>query len=360
VKRFAPALVAGFLLLGLIPGTATATFAGAVDQSNTGLTNSTNSSQNLAQTFTSGKTGLLTGVSLHMRATSGSMAVALEPTTGGLPNDGVPVLATSDPGTPPSTADWVEFVFVTPTVVVAGTTYAIVFNMGALGGIPTVDSSADTYAGGQALLKGASWGPVNVAVGDFAFKTFVQPQTTTLGWDKAQIIGGVTTPLTLTETIVFPGLLDPQIDMIALPSWFTATGVVCTSQIAPADCILANVGAGGTMNVTPDDLTITVTITGHGSPLASADGTVGTASGQGCMIYTAAPVVRPAATLGTCVVGSANVAVVSVLGTPPPTATGGSETPAAPGSSLWLLPMALLALLASSLVVIRRWEQRVK
>ena len=230
--------------------------------------------------------------------------------------------------------------------------------------MPTADGGGDTYAGGQALTNVGTWVVVGGSLFDWAFKTLVDPQTTTLAWNHAQILGGATTPLTLTETIVFPGLFDPAVEQVALPSWFTVTGVTCSSQIAPGDCILANVAPAGSMNVVSNGSPVVVTLTGTASPLVGAVRTTGTGSAEGCMIYTAPDIAVPNQLPGgICVTGNATVAVVAPLGTPPPTATSGTPPPTAtsgtrapsePGSSLLLLPMALLAFAGSSLLVVNR------
>jgi hypothetical protein len=364
VKRPALALSAGFLLLALLPGSTLASFGGVLDQSDTTVTAIANSSSNLAQTFTAGKTGLLTNVQLYMASSSGSLNVTVETTSSGLPS-GVGV-ANSNPATPTTTAGWVDFSFPAPPAVTSGVMYAIVFNLSSLGGVPSADgTTADTYPGGQALVySGSSWVSVNVNFSDFAFKTYVDPQTTTLQWDKTQVVGGVTTSLTLAETVVFPGLVDPVVKQDALPSWFTVTGVACSSQIAAADCILANVAPGSSLTVTPNGNPITVTLTGTASPALAAIGTVGTGKAEGCMDYLSVEVVTPAQPAPTlCVAGQTDVAVMaapSPTTTPPPTATGGSRSSNEPGSSIWWLPIGLIGLLSGALLLLNRQRRLVR
>jgi hypothetical protein len=336
--------------MALLPGSTLASFIGTVDQENTVIGNGgTNSSQPLAQTFTAGKTGLLTQIQLSMRATGGDMGLQIEATTGGLPNG--TVLATTVHTTPSNLSNWCAFSLVSPIPVIAGTTYAIVFDMTPLTGVPTADSSGDTYSGGQALLNsGSSWGAVNGIVLDWDFKTLVDPQTTTVHWDKTHVYAGTTTPLTLTETVVFPGLFDPLVESVALPSWFTVTGVACSSQIAPADCIVANVAPGSSMAATSNGDPVVVTLTGTASPALGAAGTVGAGRAEGCMDYSvSAPNI--------CVTGQANVSVLAIGIIPAPTATASSLPANAPNSSILWLPIGLIGFLGTALLLIRRRQQ---
>ena len=133
MKRPALALSAGILIMALLPGSTLASFIGTVDQENTVISNGgTNSSQPLAQTFTAGETGLLTQVQLSMRATGGDIGLQIEATTGGLPNG--TVLATTVNTSPSNISGWCAFSLVSPIPVIAGTKYAIVFDMSPLTG----------------------------------------------------------------------------------------------------------------------------------------------------------------------------------------------------------------------------------
>lgn len=354
------------LMVALLPGTATAFALGTVpDQSDTTLTAAVNTDTDLAQTFTAGLTGQLTDVGLNLASPSGSLTVAITATSGGSPT-GAP-LATSDPVTPGSSASWLDFSFASPTNVTSGVMYAIVFNLSSLGGVPTASgSAADTYSGGAALTNtGSSWVSINASFSDLAFATYVRTQTTTLAWDKAQVVAGATTPLTLTETFTFSpigaltvGGAQPNtvtvaaaVAQVVLPSWFTVTGVACSSQIAALDCVLANVGPGFT--VTTDGNPVTVTLTGTASPALAAVGTTGTGTAEGCASYPELNLV-PAQLPGVCVNGSANVAVGAANTTPPPTTAYGSRSATEPGSATWLLPAGLIGLLGAALLINRQ------
>ncbi|HEX7490647.1 MAG TPA: hypothetical protein VF337_02970 [Candidatus Limnocylindrales bacterium] len=349
MKRPALALSAGILMMALLPGSTLATFIGTVDQENTVISNGgTNSSQPLAQTFTAGKTGLLTQIQLSMRATGGDIGLQIEATTGGLPNG--TVLATTVHTSPSNISGWCAFSLASPIPVIAGTKYAIVFDMSPLTGVPTADSSGNTYPGGQALLKsGSTWGAVNGLVLDWDFKTLVDPQTTTLHWDKTYIYAGTTTPLTLTETVVFPGLFDPLIESVALPSWFTVTGVACSSQIAGGDCIVANVAPGSSMAATSNGDPVVVTLTGTASPALGAAGTAGAGRAEGCMQYTESQNI--------CVTGQANVSVLAIGATPPPTTTDSSLPTNAPNSSILWLSIGLIGFLGTALLLFGRRQR---
>lgn len=382
MKRSALALSASILLVALLPGSAMA--AAVVDQSNnpSGTPAPTiGTPGDIAQTFTAGKTGLLTEVDLYMNGT-GTYPVRIESTTGaGLPagdNLGGGL------GTPVNPEGWVSFVLGSPVAVTAGQVYAIVFNTG---NTAAAWGSGDTYAGGQALIVNGVWMSMQAwlpssLLYDFAFKTFVDPQTTKLQWDKSQVVAGSTTPLTLTETVVFPaaaqiGLPAAKPDVFvgqtwsvksdALPAWFTLTGVACSAQIATLDCTLANVAPGSSLGVTPDGNPITLTLTGTASPALAAVGT-GTGRAEGCVDYNELVLdVVPAAIVTSCVADQAIVAVVAPAATPtppaatpPPTTTGGSRSPNDPSSSTLLLTLGLTGFAGVSLMLVNRGQRRIR
>jgi hypothetical protein len=169
MKRRAFALCVCLLLLGLMPGS-TLAVSGVRDQSNpsTDLNPACSSAARdypLAQTFTAGKSGLLTEVDLWMTGDgTTSFAVKIEGTTsGGAPND-ADVLATAT-ATPASTAGWVKFIFSTPPSITSATVYAIVFSTGLIFAV----CAADPYAGALAWNDDGSWS----SGGEMAFQTFV-------------------------------------------------------------------------------------------------------------------------------------------------------------------------------------------
>jgi hypothetical protein len=381
MKRSALAMAAAIALALSVPGMASATvIAGVLDQSNPADTPSAGSVNWMAQTFTAGKSGLLTYVQLWLEHTDG-LSVSIRSTTGGLPDFGD--LSTSPTEYPTNTAGWVFFPLGVPVPMNAGTTYAIVFNTNQIGA-DTAYGSGDTYAGGQAYeYLGGSWGAVSGGtLKDFAFQTYVDPQTTTLQWDKAQVVVGVPTPLTLTETLVFPAynrnllILNAQpavpgptwsVTSVNLPTWFSVASVVCSSQILPADCTPANVAPSKSMNLTPDGNPVILTLTGSATATA-----VGAATGnaQGCVAYYVVAVgvapageAQPAAVTTVCVSGQATVNVVAPNATPgptpPPTSTDRAPAPAEPGFILWLLPFCLAAM-GGSLFMFSRRQGRIR
>lgn len=396
MKRPALALSAGILLLALMPGSATAVpIVGVLDQWNASGPSSIGATNDLAQTFTAGKTGLLTTVQLYMNGTGG-IGISIEATTGGLPS-GVHLGGGS--ATPTNASDWVTFIL-SPVPVIDGETYAIVFNTGATA---AAWGSGDNYSRGQALMySGTAWGANSGAIKDFSFRTYVDPQATQLQWDKAQVVAGSSTPLTLTETFAFPGYSGGQLNMGAepdapspwtlqsdtLPAWFTPTGVTCAGQVAPADCTLANVAPGASLPVTPDGnpIKIVLTLTGTASP-ALADVGTGTGKAEGCVAYPefVSPVVAPAQQIQSCVAGQATVAVVAPAATPtpapnptptpapnptptptprpatpPPTTADSPGSSNGPGPSLWLLPIGLVLAIGGALLLVDRQQRRIR
>ncbi|HEY5486988.1 MAG TPA: hypothetical protein VIK06_05010 [Candidatus Limnocylindrales bacterium] len=160
-----PALV--FALLAS-PGLTAAT-SGTPDQSNspTEVSCSNYSSSPLAQTFTAGKSGPLSGVDLWMdQDGSAAVTLSIEGTTAGQPDD--TVLATAS-AIPPGTGAWVDFTFSSPPSVTAGTIYAIVFNMPRYSHI----CGAGTYASGHAWDYDSAWFSYGGDAGEFAFQTYV-------------------------------------------------------------------------------------------------------------------------------------------------------------------------------------------
>jgi hypothetical protein len=125
------------------------------------------SSSPLAQTFTAGQTGPLTGVDLWMNEDGiAAVTLSIEGTTAGKP-DGT-VLATAS-ATPLGSGAWVDFSFSSPPTVTAGNMYAIVFNMPLYSHI----CGAGAYAGGRAWDYDAAWFSYGGDTGEFAFQTYV-------------------------------------------------------------------------------------------------------------------------------------------------------------------------------------------
>jgi hypothetical protein len=352
------------------------------------------SGSDLAQTFTAGKYGLLSGVDLYLAQDgSGSLTASIEATASGHPTGPALVSASS---TVSSTPGWVHFSFLTPLSVVKDTVYAIVFNTGDGG---AWYGSTDTYPGGQALMAASPWNTLGDSP-DFAFRTYVDTVGTQLQWDKAQITAGTSTPLTLTATMTYVNgveathygaFLGPPV-----PTWFTPTGITCSDTanvIVQADCTLANFGSGfASFPASATGDILTVTVTGTAAPTSTDVGTPGTAMANACIYYTAltfcsdatasvdviaaaatptptpaaTPTPTPAATptptpaaTPTPTPAATPTPFASLRGataaTPPTTSTGVGPGSDGSGSTIWLLVVALLALFGGLLVLdIRR------
>ena len=210
MKRRAFALCASLLLVGLVPGSTLAIPTSNLDQSAaTGSTVAPVSPSTgiplLAQTFTAGRGGLLTGVDLSLAVNgTANTCVALQrvhSVGGNMVPDGSG-LATAGckdvTGASSSTPSWVHFSFTSEPVVTPGTMYSIVFDAGPA---RAFGPPADLYAGGAGWsnLTGAGWTGI-ASLSDFGFRTYVDDVGTVLQWDKPQITGGTTTLLTTPAT----------------------------------------------------------------------------------------------------------------------------------------------------------------
>src|SRR5450759_672971 len=161
MKRGALALGMGLLLLSLAPASALAIDPTSnLDQSAATGSTSTGLSV-MAQTFTAGRGGLLTGVDLSL-AINGTTTVSISlenvhNVAGFMFPDGI-VRASgsrSVTGVSASTPSWVHFSFTSEPTVASGTMYAIVFDPGAAG---VLGALPDLYAGGRAWASsGSSW-----------------------------------------------------------------------------------------------------------------------------------------------------------------------------------------------------------
>ena len=372
MKRRALALLAGILLLGLLPGSASAITPTPLDQSNAMEANHTLGSGNtldLAQTFQAGKTGMMTEADLWM---DGGQSVNLElhDVSGGQP--GTNVLASAIATEPGGAGGWTHFVFSNPYGVTAGTEYALVFDTSSAG---AVYGSSNTYLNGQAwILSSGSW--VSVAAPsfpdrpDWAFRTYVDTVAVDLHWDKAQILGGHGTTLTLTIAATFTygaQLQSYNMGVVSLPSWFTPTVFTCPASVPLANCNLtALMTTGVTFAPASGYETQTVTMTGTASPAAGDIGTPGVGEAGACMEYRVltAGQFNPSAGPPNCSIPTASVDVVSVLPSPslrvtaPPTNAGAEPASSGPDGAVPLLPIALLAFFGGALVMVSRRRRR--
>lgn len=135
------------------------------------------SSNALAQTFTSTKTGDLDQVDLFVGGgISQPLAVQIQSVTmAGAPSGTVLASASVDAASVPDLGGWVSFMFISPAAVQANTAYAIVTPF-----VPDVyawwRSSGDVYAGGTAFSQ-RPMTPWIAAPTDFAFRTYVATST---------------------------------------------------------------------------------------------------------------------------------------------------------------------------------------
>jgi hypothetical protein len=402
MKRRALAICASLLLVGLVPGSTLAISTSNLDQWNNpaaGLGQFASGAVNWAQTFTAGEYGLLSGVDLYLSLVGGgNLTASIEATASGQPTG--PVLKSASNAVP-ATAGWVHFSFPTPLSVVQDSVYAIVIN-------PTVDGvwygSTNTYPGGHAFEAGAPWNTLSDPL-DFAFRTYVDTVGNQLQWDKVQVTAGTSTPLTLTATMTDANGVEATYYFAFLgsvPTWFTPTGITCSdtaSKIVQVDCTLVNfkAGFGSHIHASATGDILTFTVTGTAAPAPADVGTPGVAGTNACINYpallycrgatasvdviaapataapptaappTAAPptAAPPTAAPPTAAPPTAAPPTVAPTptptpsptkaATPPPTSTGAGPASDDPGSTLWLLPLALVALFGGLLVLdIRR------
>jgi hypothetical protein len=383
MKRRALAICASLLLVGLVPGSTLAIPTSNLDQYNDpamSLNHYVGSESDLAQTFTAGKSGLLSGVDLYIRSENGSVSlpVSIEATASGLPTGSALKSASSTVSSP---AGWVHFSFLTPLSVVKDTVYAIVFNTGGNG---AWFGSTNTYPGGQAFIAGPPTPPWNAEAdpADFAFRTYVDDVGTQLLWDKPQITAGTSTPLTLTATMTYANGVEAThygALLKVVPTWFTPTGITCSdtaSEIVPADCTVANFWNGfvNLILASPSGDILTFIVTGTAAPASTDVGTPGTGKANACIDYLAltfcgdatasVDVIAAAATAAPPTAAPPTVAPTPTpsptkAATPPPTSTGAGPASDDPGSTLWLLPLALIALFGGLLVFVTRQRRRI-
>jgi hypothetical protein len=174
MKRVLLALLAGLLTLALIPDMAAASTY-TVDQTNVVADTYVQDSGIDAQTFTAGLYGSMDSVELWLAATSASVHVTLQGTTGNPPVPdgnvhGSRTLGVTSPG-----GNWYRFVFTTNYIVIPGHVYAIVV-------LPTDNaqlwgSAANHYSRGRALtFSGGHW-VAEPGVADFSFYSNVSVMT---------------------------------------------------------------------------------------------------------------------------------------------------------------------------------------
>lgn len=347
MRRVLLAVCASVFLAAALPGLSLAIVSDTLDQENNSTAGNSNTASDMGQTFTAGKTGLLDRVELLMgNVGGGTMAVHLWSTSGGVPDTELDASSFASPGAGPS---WVEFDFMTTQPVVAGTTYAITFNLSGLTGIglnvPVVyGSNGNAYGGGQSITKsGSSW--VELVTGfDMSFRTYLREQTTSAAFSVTHVDAGTSTAVTLTETIHFPQILiaptvvvpaavpnwSAKID--SLPSWFNVSGISCpdSAQISLANCVLANIAPGHAIPITPTGNPLQIVLSGTVSPAYGVSGAFN-ATVEGCAVY-----VGP---ITSCVSAQAPIAVGAA--TAPPTTTSAPLNGSSSGGGIALAVAAI-------------------
>jgi hypothetical protein len=343
-RGFLAAAAAALFVLALVPGAAGAfpLVPGDLDQhvGDSGSVLPIGTQGNAIQTFTAGKTGLLTYVSLPCMTTDQGQVISLSVAVG----TASATSACTFPG------GWTRFVFDTPPEVVTGTQYAMTFT----GGEYTESSAVwltvagSSYAGGSFSEAGMPVGGID----DVAFETFVQPAPTlTYTWDPSQVTAGTYTDLTITIVADFPGAALPNVASVnrpapattdsyirmtdGFPADYDATGVVCSAEIAPADCTFNNLFLGMPFYTGGNGATITITVSGHMTLPAMAHGTL-TVGATAC-----ATLPFEAGTVQSCGVGRGALTIGAPAPTPPSTTTvAGSSSDRSVPLPLW--PIAAL------------------
>ena len=402
MKRRALAICASLLIVALIPGSTLAIPPTSnLDQSNEPSGSDWGGGQTMAQTFTAGKTGMLSKVGLSLAIDgSESVDVNIEGVDGSAQPDGS-IVATSYSDTVSGSSDetnaWYYFSFAPPLSVTANSQYAIVLSTS---NVVWYAVEANPYHGGQAFTSGGSTAGPWTQAGpggndDWTFRTYVDTASTVLQWDKPQVTAGTGTPLTLTATMTYANGAEANNYKALLglvPSWFAAGGLTCSdtaSEIVQTDCTLANFEAGfpGLIPASATGDSLTFVLTGTATPALTDVGTPGTAGGDACVNYPAVEIpqigARPApaqAPTSVCGDGTATVQVVAPAATPgpttspaasleaataaptaaptpPPTSTSGS-TSGSSGGTIWFLPFALVAALGGLLLLADRRRRR--
>jgi hypothetical protein len=352
---------AAALLVGLMPGIAAADgWAPGVKDQSTGWNESmwTSDGNAVTQTVTAGMTGDLTRVRLYC-AFPDTADVGIQ-------------LGSSWASGMCSGAGWWNYNFRAPLPhVTAGSQFTLRISPTDGDNVSFGIANSD-YAGGAAAEGGDPIEYEGSPVTDFAFETYVMGSpTTTYAWNPTSITAGTSQTVSVAAVTTFPdegaqpqvvgpAFSDPVTHTVkfgTLPSWFTPTSIVCTSEIQVSDCTLDNFQTGMPALGNGTEMTVTVTVTGIAAPPSSAGGGVGSASGTGCDSYIVDQ--------DNCGTGSADIAVLSPAPTPsptpsltqaptPPPTTTGDASGSGGGPLPWFLPAGLCLVLGTLFVVSRR------
>ena len=357
MRRLLTVAAAAALLVGLMPGIASAAWAPGVKDQSTIWSESLWSSDGstVTQTVTAGITGDLTRVRLYC-AFSGVADVGIH--VGSSWASGIC-----------SSAGWWNYNFRAPFAhVTAGSQFTLQISSTDEDSVNLGIANSD-YAGGAAAEGGYPIDNDGSPVTDFAFETYVMGSpTATYTWNPTSITAGTSQTVSVTAVTTFPNegvqpqvvgpaVSDPVTHTVrfgTLPSWFTPTSIVCTSEIQISDCTLDNFQTGMPATGDGTEMTVTVTVTGIAAPPSSAGGGKGSASGTGCDSYIVDQ--------DNCGTGSADIAVLGPAGTPAPTTTPAltatSDGRTTGGSSPWLLLSCFFGAGLAMLVVTRTAARR--
>jgi len=351
MKRSLMVAAGAVLLVGLMPGIACAGAwaAGVKDQSTVwGESLWSSDGNTVTQTVTAGMTGDLTRVRLYC-AFSGVADVSIH--VGSSWASGIC-----------SSAGWWNYNFRAPFAhVTAGSQFTLQISSTDEDSVDLGIANSD-YAGGAAAEGGDPIDNDGSPVTDFAFETYVMGSpTTAYTWNPTSITAGTSQTVSVTAVTTFPNegaqpqvvgpaVKDPVTHTVkfgALPSWFTPTSIVCTSEIQVSDCTLDNFQTGMPATGDGTEMTVTVTVAGIAAPPSSAGGGKGSASGTGCDSY----IVNQ----DNCGAGSADIAVLSPGATAPPTATSDGGTT---GGSLPLPLFSCLFAFGLAILMVTRTAAR--
>lgn len=208
MKRYAAALSAGLLLLGLTPGLALA--KSTLDQSNTACHTGWGDDHPLAQTFTPSRTGILTQVDVFITMPAETAIDLKIDSTFGIDMGAHPTDTELGHGSNPKVhfEAWYSFGLSGPLTVTSGHTYAIVL---AAGQGSWCASGSDSYwKRGQAWFENPTWTAMTTSSGtdDFDFRTYVDSPAPTPTPSPSPSPTPAATPVPTPAPTLAPGATD--------------------------------------------------------------------------------------------------------------------------------------------------------